>query len=92
MPGDLISLKEIGKGYSSVLWMTWDDSERSVQETKFWPMIVGEITKDEIAIVLEIYYPKVGSQGAKICTSKNLIGWINSEYLRVIIKKPDLFI
>lgn len=81
MPGDLVSLKEIGKSYSSVLWMNWDDVDFSVEEMKFWPMIVGEIKKNEIAIVLEIYCPQRGERGVKICTSQNLIGWINYRYL-----------
>jgi hypothetical protein len=88
-PGDLVTLINIGKTTSMVVWATWNDLEHSAQETKFWPAIVGKIKKGEIAFVLEIYSPSVGPSGAKICASKNLVGWISCRCLSKINKGPD---
>ena len=88
-PGDLVVLVNVGKTKSMVMWATWNDLEHSAQETKFWPAIVGEIKRGEIAFVLEIYSPRVGPRGAKICTSRKLVGWINYRCMKKINKGPD---
>lgn len=80
--GDLVVLGNVGKINSMVLWAAWNDVEYSAIESKFWPIIVGDLKKGEVALVLEIYQPKIGPLGAKLCTHRNLIGWINCRCLQ----------
>jgi len=88
-PGDLVTLANIGKIKSMVMWAAWNDLEHSTQEIKFWPIIVGKLKRGELAFVLQTYSPRIGYPGAKICTSKKLVGWIGCAYLTKINKGPD---
>lgn len=81
-PGDLVVLSKIGKCNSMALWETWDDADCTIQEIKFWPMIIGKLKKDEVAMVLEVRVSEVGSYGVKICTPQKKIGWINCRCLK----------
>jgi len=85
-PGDLAVLDKIENSNSIVVWTTWNDLEYSTQEVKFWPTIVGQVKKGEIALILEICAPIIGLSGAKIYTSNNIVGWINYKCL----KKMDI--
>jgi hypothetical protein len=78
-PGDLVVLGTVGKTNSMVVWATWNDYDYSAE--KFWPAIVGEFRRGDVALVLEIHQPEVGPLGAKICTQQNIVGWINHRCL-----------
>lgn len=79
--GDLVVLTKSTKTDSMTVWSSWNDLEYSIQEIKFWPIVVGNFKKEETAIVLEIYSPRIGQQGAKIYTSGQIIGWISYKCL-----------
>ena len=79
--GDLVVLAKSTNTDSMTMWSSWNDLEYSTQEIKFWPIIIGSFKKEETAIVLEVYSPKVGQQVAKIYTSKQIIGWIDCKCL-----------
>lgn len=69
-------MKDLG-GFSSLsLWSCWDDDRREESYVIAWPMIVGSIKKEEIALVLEVSFSELGEIGAKIYTQRNFIGWI----------------
>jgi len=78
-------LNNIGLMDSLTLWETWDDYDESV--LVFWPNIVGIFNKKETAIVIELCNSKDGHKGtigAKVCTEKNIVGWVNVNYLKKI--------
>jgi hypothetical protein len=79
--GDLVVLYNIGGSTSLVLWAEWNEYEKEEDLLKQWPLIVGQLQKNEVALVIEIFVPKKGPKGAKICTKDNLIGWISSKHL-----------
>ena len=49
--------------------------------SQFWPKIVGELKREEVALVLEIFHPKKSPAGAKIYTQKKETGWISAKHL-----------
>lgn len=87
-PGDLVVLNAIGRVSSMVVWATWNDYDHTEIEQKFWPAIIGNLKRNDIALVLEIYKPILGPVGAKICTPNEVIGWINYKCLRKLIGDP----
>lgn len=64
-----------------VIWATWNDYDHTEIEQKFWPAIVGNFKRGDVALVLEVYKPAIGPIGAKICTPNKIIGWINCRCL-----------
>lgn len=80
-PGDLVTLYNIGHSSSLIVWKTWNDDDQPLLS---WPEIVGKFYKNESAVVLEVYDSIKTSFGAKICTERNIIGWVSAKNLYVI--------
>ena len=69
---------------SLVVWETWEDYKNPNDLFKTWPIIVGKIRKNELALVLQISEQQKGSKGAKIFTESKLIGWVSLNALEKI--------
>lgn len=82
-PGNLVVLYNIGKSESLAVWETWEGPEELLDNS--WPKIIGRFYKNDLAVLVEIYSSAKGSPGAKICTEKNVIGWVSIKHLRAII-------
>jgi hypothetical protein len=82
-PGDLVMLYNIGKSTSLVIWASWSDHHDESKD-EFWPKIIGELRENETALVFEILYPPKGPIGARICTERNIVGWISAKHLRSV--------
>jgi hypothetical protein len=63
------------------LWEEWEEYENENDVLRNWPLIVGQLKKNEIALVLDILVPLKGPSGAKLCTKNNLVGWISTAHL-----------
>jgi hypothetical protein len=82
-PGDLVMLHNIGRTTSLVIWASWGD-HHDESKAEFWPKIMGDMRENETAIVFEISHPANGPIGAKICTERNVVGWISAKHLRSV--------
>lgn len=89
--GDLVILREVERASGVVLWSSWTAYNRGTNILlSEWPHITGEYKKNEIAVVIETFHPKLGPYGVRICTAQdNLIGWTGAKYLKKIkIQSP----
>lgn len=66
------------------LWSCWNNDDKEESYIITWPMIVGNIRKEEIALVLEVSFSELGEIGVKIYTQRNFIGWICASQIKKV--------